>query len=472
MVHFGKEKEKKEKESPKRRRPPPDYLSRNVQYRLMMLVGLLMLVILLMERARDPKVWAWMFADEKGTTKTGEAPPSNLDAKGKDPHLASPLAPLSSDGKVDRMWSAKVKSWSDVLKVVTRSDQVAIHRFLKHLRDQSPTEKQGDRPVKASLPKSTSEPRWRSMIRQLDQRWTNYLQEVDQSLLQNQQMDKQLKAEWVQIVGKLELQWVNEIKPALQAPLKGEKWSKTQQVAMQDLQRVLDYLDLQQVQDFTIGFRHRELVSWNRLWEVLRETPQAELQKASLGQAQYLQLFRQPEQYRGKLIRIQGTARAGYKSRRGIYVLGVQLDDGPPDPVLVYALELPKGFPEIADSNDQFNPLKFAEPITVFGYFFKCLRYATEKGTSAAEAPLVMAKTFNWKERPEFSIQAEKPKTPTLILGITGVSIFAIAFAWFAWRMSQSPKRKEEQSDLSSLANEDISTVSESLEALEQNHDS
>jgi len=462
------------------RTPPPDYLSRGVQYRLMVLVGMLMLVILLMDRVRDPKVWAWMFSGKQAAKPNQqERTPPALDPQDKDASVSSPLAPLSDDVLNSRMWQAQVQSWGDVLKVLGRSDRAALGRFLQHLRQvDGKTPKAGKKKANAAkpldLPTWFNQPRWRSMLRQLDQRWTNYVQEIDEDLLSNTKIQKQEKAEWIQVASKLELQWTNRTKPALSAPVDQQPLTVAHRAALKDLQRVVDYLDLQQVEDFTIGFRHRELVSWNRLWEILKNTPQKKLEQSVLGPAKYLQLFRQPKHYRGKLLRIKGVARAGYKSQRGIYVLGVQLTGGPPDPVLVHLLELPEGFPNIADENDQFNPRKLNEPVSVAGYFFKCLRYSTDMGTGAGEAPLVMAKTLSWKPAPSFSAKADNPQTPILIIGIVGVSLFAVAFAWWAWRSSQSTGRREalaESEPFSSLADEDIPTVGESLQSLAESEE-
>ncbi len=46
-------------------KPPPNYSSRPMQYRLMMLVGMLMAVILIMFEAAKPSNWEWMWKFEK-----------------------------------------------------------------------------------------------------------------------------------------------------------------------------------------------------------------------------------------------------------------------------------------------------------------------------------------------------------------------------------------------------------------------
>ncbi|MCO6453906.1 MAG: hypothetical protein J5I93_01210, partial [Pirellulaceae bacterium] len=52
-------------------RPPPNYFSRGVQTRLLVLVTMFMLVLLLMGEAAKPKNWQWLFADRR--TSAGAA---------------------------------------------------------------------------------------------------------------------------------------------------------------------------------------------------------------------------------------------------------------------------------------------------------------------------------------------------------------------------------------------------------------
>lgn len=49
------------------KKPPPNYASRSVQYRLLVLVGMLMAVILLMVEAAKPKNWEWMWSFQQKT---------------------------------------------------------------------------------------------------------------------------------------------------------------------------------------------------------------------------------------------------------------------------------------------------------------------------------------------------------------------------------------------------------------------
>ena len=41
---------------------PPNYFSRREQYRLLVMCGMLMLVLVMMNEVRKPQMWRWMWA--------------------------------------------------------------------------------------------------------------------------------------------------------------------------------------------------------------------------------------------------------------------------------------------------------------------------------------------------------------------------------------------------------------------------
>lgn len=58
---------------PAKREPPPDYFSRREQYRLLVMVSLLMLVLVLMDTARKPETWQWMWGDRSADDQRTDA---------------------------------------------------------------------------------------------------------------------------------------------------------------------------------------------------------------------------------------------------------------------------------------------------------------------------------------------------------------------------------------------------------------
>ena len=61
------------------RRPPPNYLSRKEQYRLFVLCTSLMLVLVMMNEARKPTNWKWLWAGESPETQSSEPIDTRLD---------------------------------------------------------------------------------------------------------------------------------------------------------------------------------------------------------------------------------------------------------------------------------------------------------------------------------------------------------------------------------------------------------
>ena len=70
----------------------------------------------------------------------------------------------------------------------------------------------------------------------------------------------------------------------------------------------------------------------------------------------FVQLFSQPDAYRGRLVQVRGTARLGYhvasrEQRFGIDgydVVWLRPADGSNSPMAVYVRTLPAGFPQLA----------------------------------------------------------------------------------------------------------------------------
>lgn len=163
-----------------------------------------------------------------------------------------------------------------------------------------------------------------------------------------------------------------------------------------------DYLS--DVEDDTV-FRAAESDAWFHLLALLDTTPERQLQKASEGRVGFVQLDRQPEAYRGRLVTIGGVVRSaklvdapenGFGVRR-YYQLWLQPQRGSPELMVVYALHLPEGFPLGPQLNDA---------CTATGFFFKRWAYQAQGGVTTA--PLVLARTVDWQPPPP----APQPPAP------------------------------------------------------------
>lgn len=292
------------------RRPPPDYFARKEQVRLLILCATLMFVLVMMNEARKPSTWKWMWSGQPASSTDLSEP--------IDTRLAAPSPILPSDGFVSAA-------------VATPNDRPASEDFVAG--------------ITAEL--------------------------------------------------------------------------------------------LDPIQDNTV-MRAAENEAWLTMLQILQSKTQGELDSLAVGPVSFVQLFRQTDFYRGKLVTVQGTVRraeriASRQNNLGIaqlYRWIVEPGGGSNSPIVVYSLEKPDEF-VLGDD------LREAAAFT--GFCFKRWAYAAGDGTRVA--PLILAKTASWQPPPP----AEPIRMPTvsiMMLLITGLLIVAAFLAFVAYRAS-NPKRAE-----------------------------
>ncbi len=183
-----------------------------------------------------------------------------------------------------------------------------------------------------------------------------------------------------------------------------------------------DYLDT--VRDDTV-FRAAESDAWFHLLELLQKTDPAQIATASVGRVGYLQLDSQAASYRGRVVTLDGTVRkakrldapANAYDVRQYYQLWLQPDRAAPELIVVYALELPAGFPE-GDALD--------EAASTTGIFFKRWAYPSQDGIRTA--PLVVARTVDWQPAPPEAVKAPAGEQFALAAATAAViAVLAIA---------------------------------------------
>ena len=153
---------------------------------------------------------------------------------------------------------------------------------------------------------------------------------------------------------------------------------------------------------------------WFHLLGVLDGADEEALRKASTGRATWAQLFRQSDQYRGELVTIVGTVRRAHYVKspendahiEGTNQLWVFPEDNPGEPIVVYSIYLPKGFPM---------GMKIAEEATVTGFFFK--RWVHGAGDDVSVSPLTLSRTIDWKKRPPKPVESN-PFDPADLIGV------------------------------------------------------
>lgn len=335
-----------------KRLPPPNYFSRKEQYRLLIMCATLMLVLVMMNEARKPQNWKWMWA-------------------------GGPVPEVQNE------------------PIDTRSEEESANKRV---------------PVDAF--KTTS--------------------------LDNGTMLPNDVGEIVQDA---------ELLPGINRPL------------------------LLPIEDNSI-LRVAENDAWKQIFNVLNETTQADVENASIGEVSFAQLFRQTDFYRGKVVEVSGTIRRAERIvprdvENGITELFRWIVEpaGPSNaPIVVYSIEKPDEF-EIGDG--------LREDATFHAVCFKRWAYAAGDGTRIA--PLLLAKTANWKPTPPPQ-PVELPATPAVVITLIGLGLLAAAIAMFAYRstVATTPELERMREPIHAPGeqlqeDEVLPAVGESLRLLAQN---
>ncbi len=204
------------------------------------------------------------------------------------------------------------------------------------------------------------------------------------------------------------------------------------------------YLDT--VRDDTF-FRAADHDGWFHLLDILSSAEPAELEDASRGRVSFAQLFQQSADYRGHVVRLQGTVRRAFplrppKNDYGIdryYQLWLFPDDNPSLPVILFCLELPEGFP---------TGMTLVERAAVVGFYFKRLAY--EASDTLRTAPTVLARGIRWqKAAPAAPIGPPEPGSPWSVFAVAAL-FSAILAAYIYWRTRltrPSPARSATEAD-------------------------
>lgn len=169
----------------------------------------------------------------------------------------------------------------------------------------------------------------------------------------------------------------------------------------------------------------------------------------------FVQLFRQPEAYRGEWVRVRGVVRralpiATPKNEHGVAELRqlwLQPEGRPDDLLAVDVLQLPPGYPQGAEVE---------APVTIDGVFFKRWAYHAEDGIRTA--PLLLARTVTWTPEPAPSLASDEPgsyRAVDIALGV-GLVVGLVAVAGWLARGKRNIRRESgEPMDLAQLAGQD-----------------
>jgi hypothetical protein len=203
-------------------------------------------------------------------------------------------------------------------------------------------------------------------------------------------------------------------------------------------------------------FRTEEAEGWFRLLKILRQNEEATLD-GKAAEVTYTQLFAQPGECRGKLVRLHGIVRRANplptpRNQDGFqkyWQLWFFPDDNPSSPVVVYCLTLPPGFPTgmAVEANGD-----------VTGFFFKRWAYNAwnphRQESTLTSAPVVLAKTVEW--RPLVRLPQEKPSRMdlrSLAMMIAAALLASLVVVFYVYRKTRRGRHRPPDSpvDLDSL---------------------
>ena len=188
-------------------------------------------------------------------------------------------------------------------------------------------------------------------------------------------------------------------------------------------------------------FRMSEREAWFKLFDQLRKTDSAALSQRSIGPVTFIQLYRQPKEYRAELLSLAGTLRRSEQIAAPRNDLGIESyyrtwlfpRDNPTNPIVVYTLTVPDGFPQ---------GMTIAEQVELDGFFFKRWPYTAQD--TIRSAPVVLAKSLRWvAAKPEESVP---PMSPATIVGIAAA--VAAALVAIVWSRTRRTRRDEPVADL------------------------
>lgn len=469
------------------KRPGPrNYFSRREQLRLLMLVGTLMAIFILMTEARKPENWYWLTGGpgvESGPPLTdAERAGGDFDtriqpsADAEEETLPGTLVtdvfrfqPAPAAGDEERAArQAETDIWQQQMDRLDWEQRRELPRLLKAVRDGEPLS-----------PRQRE--KWQQTLDKLDERWQSYTQSAMDTITDDQVLSAEDKAAWLQILHQLRKYWNERLKEALAAAVDPAGLSEAQREELARFQLLFDELSMEAIRDDTVISRPAEVDAWFRLIELLKNAPEAKLADASVPRVGFRQLFEQPDEYRGQLVRIRGKAKRGYHvvapknivGVEGYYVFVLLPAGGPTSPILVYSLATPEGFPEIKDKDIDKEVTELNESVEFTGYFYKRTAYLAQDGTRVA--PVVLAKKPIWTpEQPKGDPQL--PHWLQLLGGVLlAAAIGVVVAAWVYLRYARTsadfpvPIRQARPQQLAALADEQLAAdPTDALRELEE----
>ncbi|MGV3608640.1 MAG: hypothetical protein ACO1RA_19715 [Planctomycetaceae bacterium] len=382
--------------SPQERRPygPTNYQSRPVKLRLFAMVALLMLVLAVAERARDPKSWAWFemlsrqeTPDSSGvdtllrkTEATEQDKQINFTSEDSSTQPAPPESDVateySPEKQISKAWEL---GWREVYQSLDADQKTLLFDLL------------GSGFGRAAL-SGDDIPAAEKLIVTLTERWEAYSVKAFQSLAAIDETDRN---QWVEILRAVNGRQKDKLHPALHKLTTAARPTADELSEISAFQALVDSFALKKVADDTVMRPADHQLLYRYLAEPLPVSKDAQ------SSITFLELVKQPDAFRGKPITIRGRVKevsrqVASKNRNGIsdiYMYWLMLEDGPTSPIQVMSALPPEGFPKILQPDGKTRQ-RMQEDIVFQGYFLKRFAYQAKDGDRVT--PLILTHQPTW----------------------------------------------------------------------------
>jgi len=453
---------------------PPDYGSRSMQFRLLLMVGLLMLVLVGMDEARKPHNWAWMGFEEfrrpvapndSGATP-GEASERLVDLFEPTPSAATLFDAMAAETRSDLSEDELPQVETDEQVEEDDSSSVALRgtllRFLelvfvtfdndeRQLLTTELTALANDH--RTSTEDVEARTRLAGRLRQVAAAIDHRLRtEAQRAIAAGQEPS----AEAADIGGSISTPWDGLLDQATgrlglvaEAIAEGTIPERATLGDLQQLQELVPLWDrvlLDQVADLTVGHHPDEQHAWFRVVERIAEWRDKGVPPAVVPVTLY-ELDRQPDRYRGKWVRVTGKIRRVVREpvpddrldSAPPWTLWVRPDSGPEGLICIAVRRLPEGFPR---PDGDVTSVDIDQPATIDGVFFKRMGYVSGMGTLVA--PQLVADQPLWT-RPLSASDSEPIGLGSILAIAVGCVAAAVLIAVRIERMVRRPRTFEQE---------------------------
>ena len=320
----------------------------------------------------------------------------------------------------------RLDGWNHVLRRLSPAQRELFEQVMRNWRREAS--------------QSVEEAAGQQLLARLNANWNDY-HEVVEAVIEQQSgswSEQQLR-ESSDVCDQSRSRW-NAQRDALRAFLGAQPLSAQQQATLRQLQSTLDERAWAQVEDNSV-FRAAETEAWQRSWERLQSLSQSE-KAAADATVNFVQLFSQPETFRGQLIRLRSTVRRAYRvgsdnidsSVDSYVVLGVMLSEDSGSPVVVYCADLPAGFPEVGPADALGRGQALHVNVEITGIFFKRWLHRSMGGMQMS--PLVLGVIDRWSEPAAVAPRHQRFRLslPVILAAVSALALVATGIAWLTYR--------------------------------------